>query len=228
MLATAAASVATLAARVKTAMDNGSSGQIAFAEEKHANATRDMDRLSRMIDASERQIPALKAAEATATDALVAAISAFNHDATAHLDGFRADYDSHAAWFASKLESEANLQSRFAQICRELQRASPLVREAITCALVAFHPFSPRSGALHLRECVARLPALRDPDASDTSRPGFWPPIPASTWQAPPPPRPPPGPSSLRSRTVIYEVRNPPGPFMPDDDDLPVRAAAAE
>lgn len=142
-------------------------------------------------------------------------LSAFNQDAASHLDHFRANYDSHAAWFASKLESEAKLQARFAQICQELQRASPLVREAITCVLVAFHPFSPRSGALHLRECVSLLPGLRDPDAPDTSRPGFWPPIPASTWPAPP--LPPPGPSSLRSRTMTYEVRNPPGPYQDDD-----------
>ena len=217
MLEKCKAAVAALAARLDTAMDSGSSAQVTDAETKLAAATADMDHLRRRIDAAESKIPALKAAEAAATDAMTTAIAAFNRDATAHLASFRADYELHATWFASKLQYEKELKEGFARISQELQRLPPLVREAIPCALVAFHPFAPHSGATHLSECVTRLPAPRDIDASDARRPGFWPPIPRSTWPAPPPPPPPPGPSTMPARTQIYEVRNPPGPYQDDD-----------
>jgi hypothetical protein len=166
-----------------------------------------------MIAAAEQKIPALKAAEAAATGELLTAISAFNHAAASHLDGLRANYDLHAAWFASQLESEAKLQARYAQISQALQRASPLVRESITCSLAAFHPFS--HGTHLLGECVSRLPALRDIDAPASIRPGFWPPPPAT--RPPSPPQAPFGPSTAPSRTVVYEVCQPSGPYEGDD-----------
>ncbi len=228
--ATGMATVATLTARLETAEAKGSAAQIAFAEETHAAATRDMERLRRMIDGAAKQIPALQAVEAAATETLGVKKADANRKRVACLALFREKYTAAIATLVELLRVERDTLETSAGFFRVHQAAPELARAAVSTDLIPFVMFVPGSGASTLGESVSILPALADPDSPDVRAPRHWPPMPPAPPQAPLAPvrKSPEPPYVKRGRTVEFTVHHPHGPFADDADDLmPFRAATA-
>lgn len=219
--------VATLAARLETAEAKGSAAQIAFAEESHSAATRDMERLRRMIDGAAKQIPVLQAAEAAATETLGVKKADANSKRVACLAFFRERYTAAIATLVELMQVERDTLETTAGFFRAHATAPALARAAVSTDLTPFVMFVPGSGAGTLGEGVSILPALADPDASGVGVLRHWPPMPPAPPQASPAPPREPLPYIKRGRTVEITVHHPAGPFADDDDDLmPGRAIA--
>jgi hypothetical protein len=230
MLEKLKASVVALDVRLDTAMNSGSSAQIAELEIKLVAATADMNHLRRRIEAAERNIPVLQAAELAATETLRIKKDDANRKCAACLALFREKYTAAVATMVELLLVERDAIATRADFFQAHLRAPEVARKAVSTDLLPFGMFPPGLGVSSLHECVSKLPALADTDSPDVRADWrlHWPPMPPAPPKAPPAPVREPVPYVRRGLTVEFTVRHPPGPFEPDEDDLmPFRAAPA-
>jgi hypothetical protein len=230
MLSALAPEIDTLTARLATAVATGTKATEDWAEQRLADATNDARRLRLIIEAGEKEIPALEAAEAQATEALQIAREDVTKKRAAFLARVDKEYTAPATVLASLLAEEREVLAASRRYYTAHLAAPTLARAAVSNDLGPLTIFAKGQTVGLLGDCISTLPALIDQDSPESPRPRHWPQAVVAPPAPPAEPRPAPGPSTLRSWTTTQEFAPPhtdvmgPPPLAPAYADAAARA----
>lgn len=214
-LVTAAADVATLAARHTALLELSASSNAAIdhAETQLEVARREVGRLTLLSDAVAAEIPKLEASERAAKEAAISEKSAADAETLAFRKWCATYLDDTFARLAEGLTLWHKLRATRSNWYRRHQVLPALVRAEVSMALVPDAIFAQHQGAGNLDQCVLVLPAFADPDGQTAPRPRHWPPVPPRAPALAKEPRPEAEPYVPRGR--IERVAGTPAPTAP-------------